>query len=100
MEKDFIGLEDFRGTNIEKSFAKDVSVQDIEKAIDQNFEKGLIDEDTFLKAQDALDKLNKCDDKMYKCGDTKIIKGVKYEKTEKGWQVCKAEKKEEKEDKK
>lgn len=61
MKKQDIGTDDYKGSNLEKSFSvrEPMSFEKAEKIINNNFERGLIDKSTFEKALDELYSLRK-----------------------------------------
>lgn len=78
-----ITLEQFKGTNIEKGFKSESNptIQDIEKALECNLEKGLISEELYDKAVEELDLLK---GKKAMVGEIRDWKGKKYKKIANG----------------
>lgn len=73
---------DYKGSALEKSFFSDKIT--IEEKLQSNFEKGLIDEETFDKACIELDLLKA--GKRGVIGEVRERKGGKYRKTAQGWE--------------
>lgn len=71
--------QDYRGSNLEKSL--DLTV---EQTLENNFNKGLIDQDTFDKACIELDILKA--GKKAVLGEIRDRKGGRYKKTVNGWE--------------